>query len=109
MSTQSDPKQEVKPWVPSTSSFGARLALLRQNIGWQTIKEAALACGINRQSWKNWEAGRGVAEMDHVCEKISSRTGVDHYWLVTGKKAPSTQVPLGLSEQPELPGFQLAA
>lgn len=101
--------QSQEPWIPSTETFGARIALLRQNMAWPTIKEAALACGIGRQSWSNWEAGKRVMDYQDVCRKIADRTGVDEYWLLTGKTVATAQAPLGLSEQLELPGFQLAA
>ena len=41
-------------WVPDTSTFGARLALVRQRMGWN-LKEAALACQLPQGSWREWE------------------------------------------------------
>lgn len=73
-------------WVPDTSSFGARLALIRQRLGWN-MKEAALACGFSQQSWRGWELRgsdpRGFAD---VARKISERTGVNEYWIMTGRQ-----------------------
>lgn len=100
MTTASNQRQES--WVPTTETFGARLALLRQNMKWPTIKEAALACGLGRQSWSNWEAGKRVLDYQDVCAKISARTGVDRYWLMTGEQQtppPGTQIPLDVIQE----------
>ena len=69
-------------WVP-VDTFGARLALIRQAKGWN-VKEAADACGLNDQSWRNWEAGGGVQKMDRVARKIAEATGVNYVWLLAG-------------------------
>ncbi len=75
--------------VPRTNSFGARLALVRWQMGWN-MKEAALACGFSQQSWRGWELQghdpRGFAD---VVARISERTGIDEYWLLTGKELPT--------------------
>lgn len=72
-------------FVPRTSSFGARLALIRWQMGWN-MKEAALACGFSQQSWRGWEVGghdpRGFSD---VAERIADRTGIDEFWILTGK------------------------
>ena len=44
-------------WRPDLSAFGARLALVRQRMGWN-VKEAADHCRLPPQSWRSWEAGR---------------------------------------------------
>lgn len=76
-------------FVPRTNTFGARLALIRWQMGWN-MKEAALACGFSQQSWRGWELQghdpRGFAD---VAERIAERTGVDEYWILTGKE-PAT-------------------
>lgn len=75
-------------WVPDTSTFGARLALVRQRMGWN-LKEAALACGLPQASWREWELkGRDPRGIQTIVEKIAERTGVDDYWLLTGKTTP---------------------
>lgn len=72
-------------WIPNTETFGARLALVRWRMGWNQ-KEAALACGLSQASWRGWELdGRGPRDLAEVAAKISSRTGVDDYWILTGK------------------------
>lgn len=83
MTTVSD---HAQAWIPSTDSFGARLALVRQHEGWN-VKEAALACSLAPQSWRNWENGRQVLDAVAVCRAISARTGVDLHWLLTGERA----------------------
>lgn len=89
-------------WVPTTSSFGARLALIRWKMGWN-MKEAALACGFSQQSWRGWELRgsdpRGFAD---VARKISERTGVDEYWILTGRElAPHPSGPDGGNSAPK--------
>lgn len=75
-------------WVPDTSTFGARLALIRQKKGWN-LKEAALACGLPSGSWREWELkNRDPRSMQHIVEQIADHTGCDDYWLMTGKDTP---------------------
>ncbi|QYC54958.1 Cro protein [Arthrobacter phage Popper] len=82
MSTQ--PTHE-ESWIPSTDTFGARLALVRWRMGWNQ-KEAALACGISQPTWRGWELeGRGPRDLADVAARIAARTGVDEYWIMTGK------------------------
>lgn len=84
------------PAVPSTESFGARLALIRWQMSWNA-KEAALACNLSPQSWREWElSGRRPHNFVEVAEKIAQRTGIDDYWIMTGKeKSPSGGGPEG--------------
>ena len=75
----------METWIPRTDDFGARLALVRWKMGWN-LKEAALACGLSPQSWREWEMqGRAPRNQVEVSEKISERTGVDDYWILTGR------------------------
>lgn len=70
-------------WRPDDTSFGARLALVRQRMGWGNVKEAALACGQPVESWRSWERdGRQPRDYMRICMAISERTGVDLAWLV---------------------------
>jgi hypothetical protein len=78
---------EVAPdgWVPDATSFGARLALIRQRMEWGNVKEAALACGLPVESWRNWERdGRQPRDYMRVCQVIAEHTGVDVTWLAVG-------------------------
>lgn len=43
--------QPVVGWRADDSTFGARLALVRQRMGWGNVKEAALACGRAGSDW----------------------------------------------------------
>lgn len=82
-------------WVPSDAEFGARLALVRHACKWN-VKEAALACGLNAQSWRDWEIhGRSPRNVAEVAAQIAARTGVDDYWLMTGRKNPRQGGPGG--------------
>ena len=79
-------------WIPTTDTFGARLALVRNAMGWN-MKEAADECGINQTSWGNWEQGvepRGLAK---AITKIVMRTGVDRDWLLWGAPPDSESRP----------------
>jgi len=81
--------QEAAAWVPDDSTFGARLALIRQRMGWN-IAEAARECGVNTESWRLWEqAGREPRQLVTICMAIATRTGVDVDWLIKGPSAAS--------------------
>lgn len=69
-------------WVPQ-DTFGARLALVRQARRWN-ISEAAEACGLIGESWRNWEHGRPPRSMNEVVVAISEATGCDREWLMWG-------------------------
>lgn len=71
------------PWVPDTSTFGARLALVRWRMGWN-VAEAAHECGLLRQNWRLWEEGREPRQLTKVAMQIAGRTGVDYLWLCHG-------------------------
>jgi hypothetical protein len=72
----------VQGWVPDVSTFGSRLALVRQRMGWGNVKEAAMACGQPVSSWRNWERdGRMPRDYISVCQAVSRVTGVDVNWL----------------------------
>lgn len=77
--------QHTQGWVPA-DTFGARLALIRQSMGWATAAEAAFACGdLGDQNWRNWEAGRRPREFERVCRKIVQHADdCDLDWLMRG-------------------------
>lgn len=87
-------------WVATDREFGARLALVRQRMGWN-VKEAALACGVPVQSWRTWERD-GVMPRDVVAvsRKINQATGADTSWLVGLLRLDSNQEPPGLRYSP---------
>jgi transcriptional regulator with XRE-family HTH domain len=71
-------------WVPDTSNFGVRLVLVRHEMGWNA-KEAALACGISPQSWREWEmSGRRPRDYEGICKRIAARTQCNLIWLLAG-------------------------
>jgi DNA-binding XRE family transcriptional regulator len=78
-------------WVPELT-FPARLAVVRNRMGWNA-KEAALACGLPAQSWRNWEAGTRPHDYIQVCEKIAARTGANLEWLVGVGPFGTSQTP----------------
>jgi hypothetical protein len=79
----STPAHQTEQWIPDLTTFAARLAVVRQGMGWNS-KEAALACGLPATSWRNWEAGKRPHDFAKVCEAIARRTGVPPMWLAFG-------------------------
>jgi hypothetical protein len=70
-------------WTADDATFPARLALIRQRMGWGNVTEAAVACGVPVESWRNWERdGRKPHDYIGVCEKVSAASGCDYGWLV---------------------------
>ena len=72
--------------VPTLDEFGARIALIRWQMRWNQ-KEAALATGLPPGSWREWEVtGRAPRNLVEVSRKISAATGIDDYWIMTGRE-----------------------
>ena len=81
-------------WVPNDEAFGARLALVRQRMGWGNVKEAALACGLPTQSWRTWERdGVQPRRLVEVASLIADRTGCDLGWLLAGSRLRGDRQP----------------
>ena len=88
--------QPTQGWTPTDATFGARLALVRQRMGWGNVKEAALACGLPVESWRNWERdGRTPRDFIEVCRRVSTATGADVNWLAGLPRLDSNQQPAG--------------
>jgi transcriptional regulator with XRE-family HTH domain len=93
-------------WIPSVDTFSERLVLVRHRMGWN-LKEAALACGISPQSWREWELEhREPRRYQEACARIADRTGCNRVWLMTGIALPSDDGG-GTSQPVDL--FELAA
>lgn len=77
---------EVKTHDPiPLDTFGARLAIVRQYLGGWNVTRAANACGIDDQTWRNWEAGRNPPrDYPRICQIISDSLGIDYTWLMVG-------------------------
>ena len=74
-------------WRVDDSTFGARLALIRQRMDWN-LQEAALACNVPAASWTNWERkGTDPRALLAVVRQIADRTGCDYLWLLAGPEA----------------------
>lgn len=72
-------------WIADDSTFGARLALVRQKKAWGNVKEAATACGLPVESWRNWERDNVVPRrVVTIAKVISMATGCDYLWLLLG-------------------------
>jgi hypothetical protein len=91
------------PWIPTDSTFGARLALIRQYKGWGNVKLAAEACGLPPESWRTWERdGVEPRGLTRIARQISEKAGCDYGWLVdgpalSGRRAGSGQTPYSAS------------
>lgn len=83
----------VEPWTATDASFGARLALIRQRMGWGNVKLAAFRCGIPAQSWRTWERDH-VLPRDYIvtCGIIAEATGCDYGWLVDRRPSGTSKV-----------------
>jgi len=80
------------PWIPDDSGFGARLALIRQRMGWGNVKEGALACGIPVQSWRTWERDNVLPRnYPQICRQIHEKTGCDLDWLMRGSSTEGSE------------------
>lgn len=87
--------QQSEPWTADDSSFGARLALVRQRMGWGNVKTAAEACGLPVESWRNWERdGVEPRRLTTIAMAIATKTGCDYLWLVHGPNR-GARVPTG--------------
>lgn len=79
------PANVASGWTVDDSEFGARLALVRQQMKWN-IKEAARECGIPAASWGTWENGAMPRRYTEMCRLIARRTGCDYAWLLDGPR-----------------------
>lgn len=73
------------PWIADDATFGARLALVRQRMGWGNVKTAATECGLPTESWRHWERdGLEPRRLVTIAMAIATKTGCDYLWLVHG-------------------------
>ena len=80
-----DVATKPQAWVPSIETFGARLALVRQRMGWGNVKLAAEKCSLPAESWRTWERdGIAPRHLTTIAMQIAGATGVDYLWLVHG-------------------------
>jgi len=80
-------------WAADDSSFGARLALVRQRMGWGNVAEAANECGFPVETWRTWEQGGRPRDLIAVARRISLRTGCSYDWLLDGRSIVRQIVP----------------
>lgn len=92
MTTSETTTERREPgWTADASTFGARLALIRQHMGWGNIAKAAKECGVPTDSWRNWEVdGREPHRLITIAVAIATKTGCDLDWLVYGPNGKAT-------------------
>lgn len=87
-------------WIVDTSTFGARLALVRNHMKWN-VKEAARECGQAAATWRVWEMeGAQPRDRVSVSKMIATRTGCDFLWLVHGPDRGDGNLPHGSRNLP---------
>ena len=79
------PARDVSFAAISRASLAEILAF-KERMGWN-VKEAAEACGVGVQSWRNWEAGRSPRGFDGIARQIAEATGCNYLWLLAGEAA----------------------
>lgn len=95
------PGSTAPPRIPDDTTFGARLALVRQHMGWGNVAEAARACGLDRESWRKWEqTDRTPHRYITICIAIATAANVDLDWLIRGSKKSGEQLTLGYPWSP---------
>ena len=76
---------EADAWVADDSTFGARLALIRQRMQWGNVAEAARECGLPVDSWRHWERDNmEPRRLVTIAMAIATRTRCDLNWLLYG-------------------------
>jgi hypothetical protein len=91
MSTTPTTAEPTQGWTADDSTFGARLALIRQRMGWGNIARAAKECGVPTDSWRNWEVdGREPHRLTTIAMTIATKAGCDCLWLVHGPERGGT-------------------
>ena|ERR1035437_5165607 len=74
-------------------TLGARLELLRRELGWSQRK-AAEVTGVPFGTWQGMEVGRRTLSLDEHVAKIVAATGYDRDWLMWGGPLdPSSPLP----------------
>ena len=54
-------------------------------MGWGNVAEAAKACGLPVDSWRNWERdNRAPRRITVIAKQISTASGCDYLWLLLG-------------------------
>lgn len=91
MTQTAEPQHQT--WVPDDSTFGARLALIRQGKKWRNVKLAAQICGVPVATWRSWEERTTPGlprELERV-RQIADVAGVDYMWLLTGQAGQGSE------------------
>lgn len=74
-------------WVADDETFGARLAMIRQKMGWGNVAKAARECGVATDSWRNWETENVEPHrLQTIALAIATRAGCNYIWLCHGPK-----------------------
>lgn len=74
----------------SAESYGARLRMARQALGYATAKDFALYLGMNEQTYRNYERGDRKVSYEEL-QKIAE-AGVSMDWLILGHGPALTKI-----------------
>ena len=78
-------KRPPKPASPLRAAFARRLEAARIAAGYETMRDFALALGIEQARYRRWEAAETEPDLHHL-QKISRLTGVSLDTLVSGER-----------------------
>lgn len=93
MTTPDTSHETEAGWTADASTFGARLALIRQRMGWGNVERAARECGLPVETWRSWERDNRIPNrLVTIAMAIAARTGCDYLWLVHGPERGRMQV-----------------
>lgn len=79
MTTARVEQHEVPP-----DTLALRLVIARVYAGHHNAASAALACGVKRQTWSNWERGKPMRHAEALIPHIAGTLGVSERWLREG-------------------------
>ncbi len=80
-------------------TLGARLELLRRELGWSQRK-AAEVTGVPFGTWQGMETGRRTMMLDQHVAKIVATTGYDRDWLMWGGPLTPPSLPTDYDRYP---------
>ncbi len=78
-------KMPPKPISPIRHAFARRLEAARVAAGYPTMREFALALGVEEARYRRWEAAETEPDLFHL-QKVAALTGVSLDTLISGAR-----------------------